>query len=595
MDLQIQQLISQAIQYFQNGSLKEADGLLARILVVQPNNLPALEILGLIKASQGKFSESIVHLSKAVKLNPLNPATQFNYAKALSDNKDYVKAIVHYRKALQLDPSNIDGWYGRALSCSVLGLYEDVLVCYNKILSLKPEDAETWFCKGVALENLAQYQNALDCFDSAIRIEPNVAKYHNGRANILQAMKRYVEALAEYERAITLSPGDAGVFSNKGAVLERLGQYQSALDCFDIALQIQSNSPEIYVNKARVLLNLRFYDQAIATYKQALFVKSDHAEAHQGLAVSFLRDFNFELGWKEYEWRWFVKPLCDSKIDTRKSLWNGNKDKNKLLIWSEQGIGDQILYSSVFHELASLEKQVLVSIDKRLIPIYKRSFPHIVFLNKKNSISENLYDEHIPVGDLAKYFRANIDDFKKVTIPYLIDDQLKTNQFKEHLKSFQKVCCGIAWKSTNKDFGDDKSIPILDLLPLLNLEKYKFINLQHGDTADDLVELEKNGNHNLFQIPEIDLTEDLDSVISMVQACDLIITSSNSLAHMAGALNKRTILILPFESGKFWYWHEVNGYSPWYPSIRIFSQARHGSWGEVIDQVKQYLEGNDFE
>jgi tetratricopeptide (TPR) repeat protein len=595
MDAQIQQLIGQAIQHFQNGALKQSEVLLAHILAVQPKNLAALEILGLLKASQGRYAESIGHLSKAVKLNPQNPATQYNYAKALSDYKDYEKSLIHYGRALQLDPNNLDTWFGKGKNYSDLGRLEDALICYDKILSLRSDDAEAWFLKGVALEKLAQYEGALQCFGRAIEINPTLAKARNNKANVLQEMKRYFEALSEYEMAITLDPKNAGLHSNKGSALERLGYYQSALEAFDSALEIESKNPDIYVNKARTLLNLRLYDQAFAQYRNALLISPDHAGAHQGIAVLLLRDFDFGAGWKEYEWRWLGKTSVIAKLKSSKPQWDGNKDKNKLLVWGEQGIGDQILFSSLFHELLSLEKELLVSVDRRLIPIFRRSFPAIKFLDKEELVPESLYDEQIAIGDLAKHFRINIDSFRGSLSPYLIDDQLKTNKFKATLKDFGKKCCGLAWQSTNKDFGDDKSIPILDLMPLLGMQQYKFINLQHGSVAADILKLENSCNNNLFQMPEVDLTNDLNSVLSLVQSCDLIITSSNSLAHIAGALNKKTILILPFESGRFWYWHEVNGYSLWYPSIRIFSQTRRGSWGEIIEDVKQYLEGGDFE
>ena len=117
MTPQIQQLIGQAIELFQSGSPKKAEELLIRVLSTQSNNLPALEILGLIKASQGDHLEAAKLLKKAIKLNPQNPATQYNLAKALSESRDYVGSLIHHEKALQLAPNNPDGWlnYGQTL------------------------------------------------------------------------------------------------------------------------------------------------------------------------------------------------------------------------------------------------------------------------------------------------------------------------------------------------------------------------------------------------------------------------------------------------------------------------------------------------
>jgi hypothetical protein len=77
----------------------------------------------------------------------------------------------------------------------------------------------------------------------------------------------------------------------------------------------------------------------------------------------------------------------------------------------------------------------------------------------------------------------------------------------------------------------------------------------------------------------------------LIEACDFIITTSNITAHLAGALYKKTYLLLPFAFGKIWYWGEVLSHSLWYPSIEIYRQTDSSQWDMIIDQLSKKLEG----
>ena len=115
--------------------------------------------------------------------------------------------------------------------------------------------------------------------------------------------------------------------------------------------------------------------------------------------------------------------------------------------------------------------------------------------------------------------------------------------------------------------------------------------MQYGDTKNE-VDLIKNklGVH-LANVPNVDLFNDMDSLLAVISACDIVVTISNSIAHFSGAAGKETLLLLPYSAGKFWYWQDIEGISLWYPSVRIFRQRDQGDWSQPINEIKQYLEG----
>jgi hypothetical protein len=191
---------------------------------------------------------------------------------------------------------------------------------------------------------------------------------------------------------------------------------------------------------------------------------------------------------------------------------------------------------------------------------------------------------------LGGIFRNSLEDFQKAHYPYIFDDVIRTKAIKSRSIFTNKVTCGVSWGSINKKLGDDKSIPIRDLYPILKINNIEFVNLQYGDIKNTLVQVKEEISKKIHNLDEIDLFEDVDGALSIIAACDIVVTSSNSTAHLAGALGKETLLIAPFSAGRLWYWHANGGKSIWYPSVKVFGQEQQGDWSAPVSAVKQYLE-----
>jgi ADP-heptose:LPS heptosyltransferase len=122
------------------------------------------------------------------------------------------------------------------------------------------------------------------------------------------------------------------------------------------------------------------------------------------------------------------------------------------------------------------------------------------------------------------------------------------------------------------------------------MNNIEFINLQYGEVKNTLFQVSKEIEKEIINLDDVDLYEDVDGALSIIAACDIVVTSSNSTAHLAGALGKETLLLLPYSTGQFWYWHSIDGKSIWYPSVKVFEQQLQGDWTAPVHAVKQYLE-----
>jgi tetratricopeptide (TPR) repeat protein len=597
MTPQLAFLLNQCVICLQSNNDHSAELFLKQAIKLAPRNPDVLRFFGIIEANRQNFDSALAYFQKAHKEAPNNVFVNSNLGNVFLELKRYEEALLAYEKAISLDPNYAEAYSNKGNALQGLMRNDEAIAVYDKAISIDPHYALAYCNKGNVLQALGRFEEAISAYEQAISINPNYSQAYANKGSTFCKLKNFDAALIAFDHAISIDSQYAEAYGNKGVALYGLHRFEEALNAYDAALVINPQYAEVFGNKSRALRDAKRFEDALIPLQMAIQIDPNDADFHLDAAILHLKLLQFSSGWEEYEWRWKSANTSSPKFITSKPAWDGKKTDKKLLIWPEQGVGDKILFSSMLEEVSLLATKAIVLIDSRLLPIYRRSFPTIEFIDEKTLIPENEFDVQIPMGSLMKLLRPTLESFQKTRFPYLIGDHDRELSLIKALGCYAstKAVCGISWKSANKKLVDIKSIPILQLSPILNLEKFDFISLQYGDVVKDLRNLEENGAQKIHQIPDIDLHDDLDGTISLIKACDLIVTCSNSVAHMAGALNKKTILILPFEQGKFWYWHEVDGHSLCYPSIKVFSQSQQGRWDDVIERVRAYMENLSFE
>ena len=556
MSPQVAFILNKACECLDMSNLETAALYLKQALSFESNNSEAIRLNGVLYALKGDYLEALANFNQSIKLAPKSGLAYSNKGNALKE----------------------------------LGRHEEAITAYDRSIYLTPKYHEAYSNKGNVLQELNQYDDAIVYYEKAISLQPNYHEAFNNKGNALKKLNRYDDAIVCYEKAIALQPNYHDAYINMGNLFQHIRRYDLAINCYERALITNDNSFEAWSGKGLVFFELEQIIEAKKSFKKAISINPDYVPSKYNLAHLELSQFNFVEGWDYYENRFLVKDFGSIKLQTRKLSWNGNSECKKLFVWAEQGIGDQILYASMFHDLQPFAQTKIVSLDKKLIPIFKRSFPDYIFINREDNVSDVLFDEQIPIGNLGKLFRNTIIDFKHSTIPYLVDDPIKTQKIYKKTKFNGKKTCGISWRSINKTTGLDKSIPFQCLYPLINLENIQFINLQYGDVSDELLMLKNDLNKEIMVFEDINLFDDVDDLLSLIAACDIVVTSSNSTAHLAGALGKETLLLVPYSAGKLWYWHAINGKSIWYPSLSVYKQVLQDDWSGPVIAAKAYLE-----
>jgi tetratricopeptide (TPR) repeat protein len=591
MNPQVAFLLSRALESIQSSRLPTAMLYLSQALKIQSNNSECLRLIGVVHALKGEHHEAIVKFEQAIALSPRSGITYSNKGNALQELGRFEEAILCYDKAIALMPNYHEAYNNKGNALQELNQYEDAICCYNRAIAIMPNYHDAYTNKGNALQELNQYQDAIFYHDKAIALMPNFHEAYNNKGNALQELNQYQDAICCYDKAIEIMPNYYNAYINKGNALKSIKLYQEAIECYDKLLTIRGDSAaDAFSNKGAIFSELLQISDSRKWLERAISIDANHSLSKYNLARLDFVQLNFKDGWRGYESRWLVKHHNSPALKTSKPTWSGNLKCKKLYIWSEQGIGDQLLYISMLHELDGLCQKKIVSSDKKLLSIFRRSFPDYEFINKDDLLSECYYDEQIPIGSLGGIFRNSLEDFQRARHPYIVDDAIRTQAIKLRPEFNKNITCGISWGSTNKTVGGDKSIPINQMYPILGMKSIEFVNLQYGDVSSSLLQVKQDLGKEILCLDQINLFDDVDGALSIIAACNIVVTSSNTTAHLAGALGKETLLLVPYSVGKLWYWHAIDGKSIWYPSVRVFEQEQQGDWSAPVNAVKQYLE-----
>ena len=317
----------------------------------------------------------------------------------------------------------------------------------------------------------------------------------------------------------------------------------------------------------------------------------------------------FKEGWEHYEARIPMRNEHDvmKRYDMLKTFFDidvGKKElktNEKIIILQDAGIGDAILSLSMLKEFHKKYRNISVEADYRLVDLFKRSFPDVEFYPFRESRHEilikynlSLFDKGIYWMSLGKYVRQEIADFPKKEIAFLQPDNNKVNEIKSKLQKGKDIICGISWKSEAVE-DRHKTAQLKNLLPIFSIKDIKFIDLQYetkknlGETALEKKNLFKNNNIKIEEYKGIDKFEDIDGLTALISNCDIVVTSSNVTAHIAGGLGIKTFLFVPFSRGRLWYWHDEGDKSIWYPSIKIFRAESAGVWGTIFEKMAEAI------
>ena len=500
-------------------------------------------------------------------------------------------------RAIEVDSKQSPFYYSLGNSLRGQGKLEKAIEAYHQAIQIQPNHAEAYNNLGTVFIDQGRIDDAIETYQQAIRIQPDHGEAYYNLGNAFHSQTRLEEAVQSYHQAIQIQPNRLEAYNNLGVALIDQGKLEESIQIYQKTLEIQPNCADAYSNLGIALKEQGRLKESIRAYQKAIYIQAGSAAAHNNLGQILLLLGDFHEGWREYEWRLKCDDINSEKRTFHQPSWDGtNLDDKTILIWAEQGIGDEIMFTSILPNLSQMTEKIIIECDQRLTPLFQRSFPQIQFFSRANPPHPRLLDKNIdyqmPIGGLGQWFRTNEKSFLSGQDSYLYACPKKVLQMKRKYQQLAdgKLLVGISWKSTgiNQRRASLKSTVLKDWTFILSGKNCFFMSLQYGDVKAEINTFTNQTEIPIYQDKDIDSFQSLDDFAAQVAALDLVISIDNTTVHMAGALGEKVWTLLPYIPD--WRWMLEREDTPWYPSMRLFRQSETGDWSRVFAQVRSALE-----
>ena len=612
------------VKQFQAGNLLGAEYFLNEAINAQPSDFDATLLLGLVRVAQSNPQAAVPLFLKAFSLKPQNISAALNLAQAYSSIGDFSLAVEVYDSSLKIHQNNLELSFGLAVNLANTGEIPRACEIYKNILRVHPDAIDARLNLAALLADSGDFNNALLTLKAVTKNSKLNKTYWSNLAAIYLGLKKWKEAEHSIKKSILMDEGDPQLLIRGGEIMLGNGNPLQAREWFEKAISYAPKSADAWTGLGNAMLDLgQTQEAAIALsnslelnpdnavtwcVKGTLFMDTgDYAEAMRCLEIArkiaplmpevlnntahlSLRACNFLDGWRDYEFRWRVGAFTSRQLFTDEKRWFGEELSGNLLVWGEQGIGDQILYASMLNMLSQKTKKIIVLIDYRLLPILRRSMPDISFLPMETDISSISFEKQISLGSLGQYLLNSKTAFKERKYPYLFSKDTKPFELVADPNIVGKKICGLSWTSKAPKYSSEKSFNLEDLRPIFEISSLAFLDVGYANTFDERESIEQQYGVKILKVNEIDSFNDIESLAILIDSCNFVITCSNTCAHLAGALGKKTFLLVPRYRGRFWYWNDIDGDSLWYPSVTIIPKDAEENWVSVAQRVKNLVE-----
>lgn len=513
----------------------------------------------------------------------------FDKALAMQHSGQYDAAVAAYEKILKKNPDHFHAKRNMGLCHYQEGRFEASSRIFHILHTEHPDNDEMVKFSGISYMANGEFDIALRFLKKYVKTHPDDFESWLNLTSASGSKQDNNEALYYATQALSLKPLDPRSHINLGAALLPLHKYDQALISFDTALLLQPDNVSALMNKATVCYligqpqkALKIYEQCEGLVERAF---SSRADLEYKMSFPLLTVGDLTRGWKYYN-SGFIPKDTRSRFPKRKFSapeWDGMSIQGKrLLVWREQGLGDEIKFASVLPDLAAYCDDIIIECDSRLVSLFQRSFPTCRV--REQSLAnigaivkeQEDFDTHIPIGSLMQHLRSDIADFANPK-PYLVPDPARAGDIKRRLDQIRdgRTLVGICWRSgfLNTERNNHYTA-ISDWEEIFSNKNLTFVNLQYGDTKEEIENAERHFGVKIHQWEDIDLKNDLEGLVALISNLDCVVSAGTAVATFAEALCKKSKIFVP---GRGWT-HLGQEAFPWTSSdVEYYFPEIHGA------------------
>ena len=497
------------------------------------------------------------------------------------------EGVPYLRRAIAVDPANASYFNTLGVVLRKLKRTDQAVRSYDCVIALDPKFADAYYNCGNALNELKRTEEAVQRFQGCIRLNPKHNSAHHNLANAFRDLKEIDQALLHYAISDQCEHKNPDMHCNWGLAWQLKERWDKAIDSFETAIQQKSDHGPSHINLGGALAVQERFDEACVALRKGVQIDDTCNDAKFNLGLTLLTIGQFEEGWQFYDTR--LRLPDKVRVPLPHPIWEGDLAiDGPLLVWSEQGYGDNIQFSRYLPILMEMGLQVTFSTRKPLIELFRQCLkPACPAIIEHKPSELQAFRHHVPLLTLPRILRTSLK-----TVPmmpgYLKAPASIPKRLRVHRQPFA-LQIGLVWASgvDNKDMYADKSMQLDQLMPVFDAWRQERLvvihSLQVGPDAEQLKPWRD-------QRGVVDWGEKLDDFLDTAQVIsqlDLVITVDTAVAHVAGGLDKPTWLLLQHNAD--FRWLRGRSDSPWYPCMSLIRQNKLGNWPSAVSQLQERL------
>lgn len=459
---------------------------------------------------------------------------------------------------------------------------------YMEILKEEPKNAEVWDMLGVLHFQRNNFLEAEVCIKKAIMLEPRVY-YLENLAKLYLEKGEFESAISLYKDIININYTYENLF-NLAMAYKNAHLWEDAKRSYNEAVKLNPNGYESYYNLAYLAFNDNDPYKAIECYKKVLEIKPDDWETTYFLGLAYMQVKDYKNGLKAFESRLCKKSAILSQEKLYPDLmhdkpeWKGESLKNKILFtYYEAGFGDLLMFYRYVPLLTSMCKKLIIKPQKELIPLFRENSYGAEIIENYDHTKQMYFDYHLPFLSIPHVLNCEGDKvFVHHNDGYIKANPEKVRHYKENFCQNDKFKIGIKWQG-NTHYDLERVIQVEDFFNLFEISNTQFYSFQTFEGSEEIDRIKEK--YDIVNLGET--FSDFSDTAGAIENMDLIISNDSSLIHLAGAMNKRSFVLLPYIYN--WRWHTDLSKCDWYDSVTIFRQKEFGSWKSIFDDVKTEL------
>jgi Flp pilus assembly protein TadD len=495
------------------------------------------------------------------------------------------KAQGEFASAVSLDPTRGDAWLGFAIALWRGGDRFAALGAARKAADMTPELVDAHTVVGAIQRQIGNLDGAAHALGVARELDPTNPEILRLLSDVYRRARRPADALTTVRRALEIDPSsieslvclaDAMLANEELAEAERI---------YRVVLTLDRCVLRAAFGLGRVALARTDWKEAQAFFERALDITPNDPDVRYNLGLLHLRFGRYREGFAAYP------AIMETDSDGARYYyhyegvprWSGEAlNGRRLVIASEQGLGDHIMMARFLRTLPIHDPPIVVETPPTLMALFQRNFVNVQFERFTHWRPAKAFDIHLPIMQLPCL--AGIAAASDICgNAYLRADPLRVQDWKARLGGSRNVRhVGIVWHGNRTNTRERwRAAPLRNWAPLAKVPGVHFHSLQLDATEAEIADAP-------FPLSPIrTVSEDMNDTAALLTALDAVVSVDTSTVHLAGALGRPTRLANSLVSDFRWGIDCVE--SPWYSSVRIVRQTICNDWEPVFQTIAAEL------